>query len=318
MSSKVQPKRPPGGGPSRRAGSGRAGRRRPAPGLLWGALAVVLAAILVGLYAAHSGGPSAGTQPYVGEDLHSLVVDPSDPNRVLVGGHQGAAVSADGGTSWRQIAGLNGADPMGLVIDPRDHRQVYAAGHPGLRRSLDGGSTWSDQTGTLPGTDVHGLGMDPRHPDVLYAYVVGQGVLRSVDGGAHWAVVNATQSVMGPILVDPATGTTLHLADPQGGFQESVDGGRTWQQVGSIPGGMAMWIDQDQRHPRTFYAANGGIVRSDDGGRIWRAMAGAPSGVSTVSVAPSDSRILYAAALQGTGAQVFRSPDGGQHWQARN
>ena len=240
------------------------------------------------------------------------MVDPSDPNRVLVGGHQGAAVSADGGTTWRPIDGLAGADPMGLVIDPRDRRLLYAAGHPGFRRSLDGGGTWSDQTGTLPGTDVHGLGMDPRHPDVLYAYVVGQGILQSADRGAHWAVVNTTQSLMGPILVDPRAGTTLYLADSQGGFQESVDGGRTWRQVGSIPNGMAIfWVSQDQNRPQTFYAATGGIWRSDDGGRTWQALAGAPSGVTTVAVAPSDPHILYAAALQGTEAQVFRSADGG-------
>lgn len=318
MSSKTQPKRPPGGGPSRRVGGARERRRRPTPFVLWGTLAVVLVAVLGGLYAARAGGAGAGTQSYVGEDLHSLVVDPSDPNRVLVGGHQGAAMSADGGATWRPIDGLAGADPMGLVMDPRDRRLLYAAGHPGFRRSLDGGGTWSDRNGTLPSTDVHGLGMDPRHPDVLYAYVVGQGILRSADRGAHWAVVNTSQSLMGPILVDPRVGTTLHLADLQGGFQESVDGGRTWHQVGSIPNGMAMWVSQDQHRPQTFYAASGGIWRSDDGGRTWQALAGAPGGVTTVAVAPSDPRILYAAALQGTGAKVFRSVDGGQHWQARN
>lgn len=40
--------------------------------------------------------------------------------------------------------------------------------------------------------------------------------------------------------------------------------------------------------------------------------------VSAVAVAPGDPRIVYAGALEGTNARVYRSEDGGQSWQARN
>ena len=246
------------------------------------------------------------------------MVDPSDPNRVLVGGHQGAAVSADGGTTWRPIDGLAGADPMGLVIDPRDRRLLYAAGHPGFRRSLDGGGTWSDQTGTLPGTDVHGLGMDPRHPDVLYAYVMGQGILQSADRGAHWAVVNTTQSLMGPILVDPRAGTTLYLADSQGGFQESVDGGRTWRQVGSIPNGMAI-LGQPGPEPSPNLLRR---HRRDLAERRWREDVAGPCRCAERGYDRRRGAERPAHPVRG-GAAGHRGPGisqrrRGQHWQARN
>ena len=47
---------------------------------------------------------------------------------------------------------------------------------------------------------------------------------------------------MGPILVDPRQAQTLYVNEMQGGFQRSSDGGRTWQQVGVVPGSTAMWV----------------------------------------------------------------------------
>ena len=296
-----------------------AARRRKKTALRWALGAGLVVVLIIGAYLVQvtPGAPTA--QPYVGGDLHSLVVDPTNPDRVLVGGHDGAALSADGGKTWRQLSGLRGADVMGWVIDPRHPRTMYAAGHPGFYRSSDGGARWTTDNAGLPATDVHGLGMDPRHPNVLFASVVGQGLVKSADAGARWAVVNTRVSLMGPILVDPRASNILHLADGQGSFDESVDGGATWRRLGMIPGGMTMWVSQDQRHPSTFYAANGSMLKSTDGGTTWQQTgAGLSGSPSAVAVAPHNSGIIYAGVLNGTTAQMFRSQDGGAHWQARN
>ena len=287
--------------------------------LRWAGLAALAVAVVAGAYAWLSPGPGPTARPVVGDDLHSLVVDPSNPERVLVGGHEGGALSEDGGRTWQPIAGLKGADPMGWTVDPRDPLKMYVGGHPGFYRSQDGGKSWSKDTGGLPGTDVHGLGIDPSDPNVLYAYVMGRGIYRSADAGRRWEPVNSEKNVMGPILVDPRQSGTLYLADARGGFEQSTDGGKTWQPLGAIPGGMAMWIAQDQQAPATFYAANGRALKSTDGGRSWQPTGDGINGsVSSVAVAPSDSRVVYAAVLEGGAARVFRSEDGGQTWQARN
>ena len=284
--------------------------------LVLGSMILIALAIGVGVYVGRGGDAASAAGPAVGEDLHSLVVDPTDPARVLVGGHQSAAESRDGGAHWDRIGGLDGADPMGWLVDPRDPRRMVVGGHPGLRRTADGGASWTDATGSLPASDVHALGMDPGHPDVLYAYLAGRGIYRSGDRGAHWGLVSATQTPIGPILVDPRSSSTLYVADTQGTFRRSTDGGRTWLGLGTIPGGMATWLAQDQQRPGTLYAATGGIRRSTDGGHTWLALAGAPAGATAVAVAPSDGRTLYAAGLQGTSAWVSRSRDGGARWQA--
>ena len=118
---------------------------------------------------------------------------------------------------------------MGWVISPADPSKMYAGGHPGFYRSEDGGRTWSQDNSGLPGTDVHGLGMDPQDPQTLYAYVVNEGLYRSPDAGRSWELVNAGFGAMGPILVDPRRKDTLYVAAMDASFQRSTDGGETWQ-----------------------------------------------------------------------------------------
>lgn len=87
--------------------------------LLPGLVAFGIAALAVGavVLSANPGrqtsGSNLGERPYVGGDLHSIAVDPTDPQKVMVGGHDGGAVSEDGGKTWVRASGLEGADPMG-------------------------------------------------------------------------------------------------------------------------------------------------------------------------------------------------------------
>ncbi len=290
--------------------------------LIWGTLAASALAAIVGafvLLSADSGTAGPGERPYVGGDFHALAVYPANPERVMVGGHDGAALSEDGGETWLQIPDLEGADPMGWSVDPQDPQKMYVGGHPGFYRSEDGGDSWEQDNSGLPGTDVHGLGIDPQNPETLYAYIVGEGIYRSPDAAGSWELVNDEKSLMGPILVDPRDSDTLYLAEMEGGFQQSTDGGESWRQLGTVPGGMVTWISQDRQAPDTFYAAAGEVSKSTDGGESWQPTGGGlPGGVSVVAVSPSDSRIVYAGVLDGTEAHLFRSEDGGESWEAQN
>jgi photosystem II stability/assembly factor-like uncharacterized protein len=302
------------------------GEKRRSPLLIWGATAVfglvALAAVsvfLAGGPGERSSGAGAGERPYVGGDLHALAVDPENPEQVMVGGHGGAALSEDGGKTWEQMPDLEGADPMGWTIDPSDPQKMYVGGHPGFFRSENGGESWSMDNSGLPGTDVHGLGMDPGDPDILYASIVGAGLYRSPDAGESWEPTGADVGVMGPILVDPRSPETLYVAGMEGAFLRSEDGGKNWSELGTIPGGMAMWVSQDREDPDTFYTAAGAVYKSTDGGVNWRRTGdGLPNSVSTVAVAPGNPEVVYAGVLEGEEARVYQSKDGGSSWEARN
>ena len=99
----------------------RPGRRPPARHRSGRTLMAGLAVVGLGVVAAimltrADTGPSSPGRPFVGGDLHSLAMAPATTSRLYVGGHEGVAVSADGGQTWRQVESLGGADAMGWAF----------------------------------------------------------------------------------------------------------------------------------------------------------------------------------------------------------
>ena len=117
--------------------------------------AAALAAALLVASAAPGGATSPARAGRVGGDLHSLVVSPTDPTRLFVGGHEAVATSANTGRSWRPVRSLVNADAMGWGFEGDT---VWVSGHPGLNRSDDGGKTFRRVNAGLPDTDVHAFG----------------------------------------------------------------------------------------------------------------------------------------------------------------
>ena len=284
--------------------------RRATPWLAAAAAAVIVVVALAARGGDGDGGEAALAGSFVGGDLHSLVADPVDPQRLFLGGHQAAAASSDGGRTWAQVPSLRDADAMGWAITGD---VVWMGGHPGLRRSTDGGRSFEPAGGELSSTDVHALG---GTDDVLFAASPGRGLLASTDGGDTWESRSgeAGQGFMGGIVVDRVDADHLLAPDMQAGVVESRDGGRTWEPLGSP--GMAMSVTAVGGDVGELIVAGGGkAARSDDGGATWEPME-VPEGTMVVAGAADGS--LYAAALDGEVARVSRSTDGGTTWEPLN
>ncbi|MBI4259507.1 MAG: hypothetical protein HY658_02975 [Actinobacteria bacterium] len=245
----------------------------------------------------------------MGGDLHSLVVDPADPDTLYVGGHQAVSLSRDGGRTWERIRSLDDADAMGWAFI---EGAVLVGGHPGLSVSEDGGRTFERRNDGLPSSDIHSLG---GSGDRLYAASPAVGLLRSVDRGRTWEVVTTEvgRSFMGPILVDPGDPEHLVASDMGAGVVESLDGGLTWRALGRVE--MTMWVSWDPADPRHLVASgSGGAAESVDGGATWTRL-DVPAGALLVAMSPGDPRTLFAAAHSGSVAEVWVSHDGGVIWE---
>lgn len=284
--------------------------RRTAPWLAAGLVALVVVAALA-TRAGDSGsrGSDGAAGSFVGGDLHTLVIDPANPQRLFVAGHQAAGTSTDGGRTWSQVPSLTNADGMGWAFVGDT---VWMGGHPGLRQSAAGGD-FESAGGELSSSDVHGLG---GTGGVLYAASPGRGLLASTDDGETWEVrsTGAGQGLMGAIVVDPADPDHLLAPDMQAGVVESRDGGRTWEPLGSP--GMAMSVTTvGGSIDDLVVAGNGQAARSRDGGRTWEPIE-VPG--ATLVVAGAEDGSLYAAALDGDVARVSRSTDDGASWDLLN
>jgi photosystem II stability/assembly factor-like uncharacterized protein len=129
--------------------------------------------------------------------------------------------------------------------------------------------------------------------------------------------------VLGSLLLLGAA-PMLHAAEspPPG----SVSGALEWRLVGPFRGGWATMAAGVPDRPDTFYigAAGGGVWKTADAGRTWQSLfdqqPAAP--VGALAVAPSNPDVIYVGTGQvaarydvAAGNGVYRSGDGGRHWQ---
>ncbi|MDQ3889282.1 MAG: hypothetical protein M3312_01895 [Actinomycetota bacterium] len=256
-----------------------------------------------------TGGGEAVTPPARGlprtPDYHSLLVDPAEGDRLLLGTHVGVYASANGGVSWR-FAGLEGDDAMHLERE-RDGT-IWVAGHHVLARSEDGGRTWRDvHPDGLPGLDIHGFTVAAEE-DGLYAAVAGEGLFASEDGGRSFEQVSTE---VGPDVVALAAGARNRLlASERRGIMLSEDGGASWRRVLAQP---AAGLAVSRADPRRALAGGAGIFLSVDGGGSWKRVAPRGEGFGPVAFARDDPDLAYAV---GFDRRLYRSTDGGSSWTA--
>ena len=236
-------------------------------------------------------------------DVHSLSFVGDDVNHLLFGHHGGISESRDGGRTWAPLATT--ADAMGMT--PAADGSIVVAGHEVFTASSDGGATWRVITADLPSLDIHGFARDPADPDRMWAYLATGGLWESTDGGVQWTRVRE-DNVVFP-LATARGGVTRLLGVDATGLVASVDGGRTWEAVGTPPT-YPMTAFAASPDGATVYAGSPeGLFRSADGGVTWSktAYAGAPFAIAT----SSDGATV---ALVDQSTEFFRSADGGATW----
>ncbi len=154
-------------------------------------------------------------------------------------------------------------------------------------------------------------------------------------GDLHWRLIGPFRG--GRVLAVagvPGQAQHFYFGAVNGGVWETQDAGRTWQPifddqpVGSI-GAIALapsepkvlYVGSGEADMRSDIAQGDGMYRSGDGGKTWTKIGLADSQqIGKVLVDPRDANTVFVAALghpYGPNAErgVFRSRDGGAHWQ---
>jgi photosystem II stability/assembly factor-like uncharacterized protein len=206
-----------------------------------------------------------------------------NPLQAAKGGNQ-AFKSANGGKSWSASdTGLDVAFVNDLVVDPSRPSTLYSATELGVFKSTDSGGSWNASSVGLSNPkasngDALRLVIDPKRPSTIYVGTY-NGVYKSTNGGRFWgpSFFQTLNSVffIDALAIDPSNPSNLYVS--LSGFPlRSTDGGDDWQQL---------------------------QIRDEDGFQEF---------VSAFAVDPSNSSIVYAAT---PGRGVYKSTDGGQHWQ---
>jgi photosystem II stability/assembly factor-like uncharacterized protein len=120
---------------------------------------------------------------------------------------------------------------------------------------------------------------------------------------------------------DPSDSRHLYLGTTNSWLYESRDAGASWHRLAKLSPKDDLILDNttvDEADPKTIYVAtwvvdhpDGGLFISHDSGRTWSknpAMDG--QSIRALAQAASNPKVLVVGTLKG----VFRSEDGGQHW----
>jgi photosystem II stability/assembly factor-like uncharacterized protein len=274
----------------------------------------------------------------------SAAIDPGNPD-VLVAGmlSTGLFRTSDRGTRWiRTSFGLPALENFGV----RASRVLatapgvfYAIGSVSSNRRLwkstDSGLTWN----LLPDFgDFSVLLVDPLETETLYA-PTSEGLKRSTDSGASWAVVSnspppvcvfselaitrtsASQPAalwfLGSREVVPSDGSSPFC---RAAVLRSLDAGASWVEMDAglpdEPGKTVDTIAADPKDPHTLYVGMGegaeGVWKSTDGGSSWQPAGLGGASITALAVSPVSGG-LWAR----TQNEIFRSADGGATWQDR-
>ena len=123
-----------------------------------------------------------------GRTISRLLINPTNPQILMVFGSNGIWRTTNGGTTWTQPTGtFNGV--MDAEFKPTDPNTVYAAGTV-FKKSTDGGLNWTTVTTGLTGIGRLAIAVTPAN--AAYVYVLAArgsdsgflGLIRSTDSGA--------------------------------------------------------------------------------------------------------------------------------------
>jgi photosystem II stability/assembly factor-like uncharacterized protein len=210
----------------------------------------------------HGSGPK--WQPGAGGMcLHTIVLDPADPQRIFVAiSAAGAFRSDDGGASWKPInRGLQSGgipDPNAevghcvhrIAMHPSRPDVLFMQKHWDVMRTDDAGESWHEISGDLPSDFGFPIAVHPHEPDTAYVVPITSDsyhfppdgrlrVYRSRTGGGEWeplsdglpqehCYVNVLRDAM---AVDSLEEPGIYFGTTGGQVYGSADAGDSWTPI---------------------------------------------------------------------------------------
>jgi hypothetical protein len=202
--------------------------------------------------------PGAG-----GMCLHTIVLDPANPDRIYTAiSAAGAFRSDDGGISWKPInQGLHSEyipDPHAevghcvhrIAIHPTRPDVLFMQKHWDIMRSNDGGDSWYEVSGNVPSDFGFPIAVHAHEPETIYVVPIESDslhyppegklrVYRSRSGGNEWEALTRglpQEHCYVNILRDAMAVDTLHpcgiyFGTTGGQVYGSADEGDSWQAI---------------------------------------------------------------------------------------
>lgn len=261
--------------------------------------------------------------------VFSLGINPANPDDLFAATLEGLIHSKDGGQTWRLVEnGIPTISIYSVVFAPDSSSTLFAGTSQGLYRSVDGGESWKLIDTDLEENPFSLVVIDPQSPGIIYAAVgaqwgnsinqmVKEGLFKSTDGGVTWkeTSLGLKRGGINSLFIESQAPFRVFAGTGEGVFF-STDSGGTWSSCNSGLNSLTITgLTISPGSPGSLYAMadTGGVFKSTDSGASWLPInSGLDSNrVLSFVLDPASPAILYA----GTDNGLYKSVDGGEHWQ---
>ncbi len=266
---------------------------------------------------------------------------------------------------WRSVGPANNAGRISVVTGvPGDPLTYYVAGANGaIIKTTNGGTTFTPIFDEQSSGSIGAIAVAPSDPNIVYVGTgegnprnnasVGDGMYKSVDGGANWTQIGLSKSDKIARLVIDSRNPDIVFACVLGrewgpseerGVFRTTDGGATWKKVLYVdPQTACSDITADPTNSNILYAGmytyrrwawhlesgagNTAVWKSVNGGNSWERLSGPDRMLGLprtamdrigVAVAPSEPNIVYVLSETKDEGELWRSDDSGKSWRTVN
>ena len=229
--------------------------------------------------------------------IHRLLINPINPNTLILATSVGMYRSLDAGVTWNVVA-------TGSYVDaeyrPGDTTTVYAVTGGSFSRSNNGGASFTGISipGFIPSSRLS-LAVTPANNNYVYILVGATnngfgGLYRSTTTGSSWTLMSSTPNVMGwdaggndvggqawyDIAIDASPTNANEITVGGVNSWKSTNGGANWTLNTHWYGGGAPYVHADLHWvlytsgTTCYLGTDGGVARTTNSGLTWTTING--------------------------------------------
>jgi photosystem II stability/assembly factor-like uncharacterized protein len=281
-----------------------------------------------GVWISHDSGRTwSEPQDLKGQSIHALVQAPSDPNTLIAGTLLGVYRSTDRGATWTLISPAGSKEiheVESLAVDPSNQDVIYAGTWHLPWKTTDGGKSWkSIKQGLIVDSDVFSIVVDPEHTRTVYLSAC-SGIYKSENAGALFHKIQGipNEARRTRVLMQDPENLQVVYAGTTEGLYKTENAGKTFKRM-TDPDVIVndVYVDPKDANHVILATDRSGVLASMDAGVTFTE---SNQGISERKVAAllvdrSDPERLYAGVVNDKNfGGVFRSGDGGAHWEHLN